>query len=450
MPDIKGKTILVAGLGVSGQSAAELLLREGANVRVTDAADNKELRGRAEKLIRQGAEVELGGHTGEFVAGVDLVVTSPGIDPGALPLSSASEKGIPVIGEMELGSLYCRAPIVAVTGTNGKSTTTRLIGNIFSAAGKHTVVCGNIGNPLSGEIENIDEDSIVVLEVSSFQLETIDQFRPRVAILLNVAEDHYERHGDLERYRAEKFRIFENQTEKDWAILYSGLKDDSLAAKIKSGKKFFSYEGGDASVSDDAIILAGENGPTAVMKISEIPIKGIHNLENAACSVLAADLMGVEYDAIIEGITSFEGLRHRFEKVRDIGGVEFIDDSKATNIDATRRALESIDKKVVLIAGGRDKGGDYLSVLPLVKSKVETMVVIGEAADKMREVFSPEVKVVEKETLEEAVTEAASIAQKGEAVVLSPMCSSFDMFRNYKERGEVFQRAVKALAGQGK
>ncbi len=441
MLDVKGKTILVAGLGVSGLAAAELLLREGADVRVTDAADNGEVRARSEKLRRKGAEVELGGHTGEFLSGVDLVVTSPGIDPGEPPLSFAAEKGIPVIGEMELGFCYCRAPVVAVTGTNGKSTTTELIGNIFSASGKHTVVCGNIGNPLSGEIENITEDSIVVLEVSSFQLETIDRFRPRVAILLNVAEDHYERHGDLGRYKAEKFRIFENQIPGDWAVLHRDLGDDVLTEKIRSDKKFFGFDGGDASVSKNAVTLDGE----PVIKISEVPIKGVHNLENVACAVLVADLMGVSREDIRQGILSFAGLCHRFEKVSDIGGVEFIDDSKATNIDATRRALESIDKKVVLIAGGRDKGGDYLSVLPLVKSKVVSMVVIGEAAEKMREVFSAEVNVIEEESLEEAVSKAASIAKAGEAVVLSPMCSSFDMFRNYKERGDVFQRAVRAL-----
>ncbi|MFH1552612.1 MAG: UDP-N-acetylmuramoyl-L-alanine--D-glutamate ligase [Candidatus Omnitrophota bacterium] len=445
MIDIKGKKVLVVGLGASGYAAAELLFREGARVSITEMTDTMEARQYLEKLAPYHPRFELAGHTESFCGDCELVVTSPGVDVRALPLSRAGERQIPIIGEMELGSWFCRAPIVAVTGTNGKSTTVELIGRILSLSGRHTVVCGNIGNPLSGEVSGLTEESVAVVEVSSFQLETIKYFKPSIAVLLNISEDHYERHTGYDNYKAEKFKIFMNQAESDWAVLHSCFSGEAMTSSIKSRLVFFGPETGGAVVGERGISVEWGGKQEVIIKREEVPLKGRHNLDNVACSVLVSRLMGVDNRNIREGIMTFKGLNHRFEKIGFFRGVEFIDDSKATNIDATRRALESMDKKVVLIAGGRDKGGDYLSVLPVVKEKVKAVVVIGEARDRIKDAFSPAVQILMAENMADAVKTSFSVAGEGEAVMLSPMCSSFDMFSSYAERGEAFQREVANL-----
>ncbi|MFC1479893.1 UDP-N-acetylmuramoyl-L-alanine--D-glutamate ligase [Candidatus Omnitrophota bacterium] len=433
MIDINGKKVLVVGLGASGYAAAELLSREGARVSITEATDTMEVRQYLERLAPYHPRFELAGHTESFCGDCELVVTSPGVDVWAVPLSRAGKRQVPIIGELELGGWFCPAPIVAVTGTNGKSTTVELIGRILSLSGRHTVVCGNIGNPLSGEVTGLTEESVAVVEVSSFQLETIKYFKPSIAVLLNISEDHYERHTDYANYKAEKFKIFMNQAESDWAVLHSSFSGEAMTRSIKSRLVFFGPEAGGKQ--------------EIIVKAEEIPLKGRHNLENVACSVLVSRLMGVDDRNIREGIMTFKGLDHRFEKIGVFRGVEFIDDSKATNIDATRRALESMNKKVILIAGGRDKGGDYLSVLPVVKEKVKAVVVIGEARDKIKDAFSSAVQILQAENMADAVKTSFSAAGEGEVVMLSPMCSSFDMFSSYTERGEAFQKEVANLVG---
>ncbi|RKY42934.1 MAG: UDP-N-acetylmuramoyl-L-alanine--D-glutamate ligase [Candidatus Makaraimicrobium thalassicum] len=457
MFDVRGKKVLVVGLGVSGYAAAELLGRRGAAVKITESSDTIEIRERLEELCQYSVEFELGGHTEGFCGDAALVVTSPGIDNGSLPLAVAGNRGIPVIGELELGFLFCRAPIIAITGTNGKSTTTELIGRILSLSGRHTALCGNIGNPLSGEVDFLTGESVAVVEVSSFQLETIKDFRPHIAALLNISEDHYERHANYDNYRAEKFKIFRNQSGDDWAVLHSDLagaafsgSGDSgraLIERIKSRLLFFGAETAEAAAGRDGVSVDLFGKKDIIVRSGEIPLKGAHNLDNIACAALVSRIMGVNNRLIREGIRNFRGLDHRFERIGDFDGVEFIDDSKATNIDATRRALESINKRVVLIAGGRDKGGDYLSVLPLVKEKVKILVLIGESREGIKGVFSHAVPVLAAESMAEAVNMASASAEEGEAVMLSPMCSSFDMFSGYKERGEVFQSEVRKLKG---
>ena len=426
-------------------AAAELLASKGALVSVTEGADSDAVRKNLERLSPCKVKYEIGGHTSKFCAGAELVVTSPGVDGRSLPLSVAAEKGVPVIGELELGSWFCEAPIIAITGTNGKSTTTELVGRILSLSGMDAVVCGNIGNPLCGEIGRLGAESVAVVEVSSYQLETIKTFRPHVAVLLNVTEDHYDRHTDIQNYKAQKFRVFRNQTHDDWALLHSDLYGEPLTKNIKSQLFFFGAE--KASWYD--LAPGGElglaSGAEDLVKIEESPLRGKHNMNNVICSILVARIMGVEDRYIREGIMTFKALDHRFERVAFKRGVEFIDDSKATNIDATRWALESMNKKVVLIAGGRDKGGDYLSVLPVAKEKVKAIVTLGEARDKIKEAFVEFFPVLTADTMQEAVRRAYGIAREGEAVMLSPMCSSFDMFTSYKERGEVFQREVRSL-----
>lgn len=445
MFDVRGKKILVVGLGSSGRAAAKLLCGKGAEVRVTESAGREEVQDHLDGLDGFPVEFELGGHTEEFCAPSDLVVVSPGVDPGAVPVTVAKKKGIPVIGELELGYLFCPAPIIAITGTNGKSTTTELIGDIVACSGKHVIVCGNIGNPLSGEVDKLEASSIAVVEVSSFQLETIREFRPRVGVLLNVSEDHYDRHGDLDAYKKEKFRIFSNQTPDDWAVLHSDFREDSMISRVKGRTVFFGREGSAVTAEEKKVVA---DGGKFVLERDIVPLKGIHNMENVACAVLVSRIMGVREEHIREGVAAFRGLRHRFEKIAEFRGVEFIDDSKATNIDATRRALESMAGKVVLIAGGRDKGGDYRSILPLVKKKVKTMVVIGEASGNITSAFGEAVPVVPARDMADAVEESVKAAGEGDAVMLSPMCSSFDMYTDYKHRGDVFQREVRKLTGK--
>ncbi|MFQ5953223.1 MAG: UDP-N-acetylmuramoyl-L-alanine--D-glutamate ligase [Candidatus Omnitrophota bacterium] len=431
MINVRGKKILVVGLGVSGYAAAELLARKGAQVRITESSDNTEIRERLEELSRYPMESEIGAHTEEFCKSCDLVVASPGARPDSLPLSLAKSRKIPVIGELELGFRFCPAPIIAVTGTNGKSTTVELIGRILSVSGMHAVVCGNIGNPLSGVCEELTEKSVAVVEVSSFQLETIKDFKAHIAVLLNISEDHYERHGGYDSYKEEKFRIFCNQDENDWAVVHSDFRGNEMLEKTRSHVVYFGPE------SKEKIL--------EVIKEEEIPLEGRHNLDNIASSILVARIMGSSDGSIREGIMTFKGLAHRFERVGVFNGIEFIDDSKATNIDATRWALESLEGKVILLAGGRDKGGDYSSISALVKNKVKAMVLIGEARDRITETFSSVVPVHAAETMAEAVNQARSIAKEGDTVMLSPMCSSFDMFSSYKERGEAFQQEVKKV-----
>lgn len=436
MIDIRGKKVLVAGLGISGYAAAELLACKGALVKVTESEDVPEARERLKKLACYEVQYEIGGHTAPFCSDVELVVISPGMGADSFPVSVAREKGIPVVGELELGFWFCPAPVIAITGTNGKSTVTELIGSMLSSSGMHAVVCGNIGNPLSGVVDELSEKSVAVVEVSSFQLETIKDFKPRVAALLNISDDHYERHGDYTSYKAEKFRIFSNQDEKDWALVHSDFQGDPALKNVRSQVVYFD------SGKEEAF--------KGTIKREEVPLEGKHNLENIACSILASRIMGAPEKSMREAILAFKGLPHRFERVGAYEGVEFIDDSKATNIDAAKRALESLEKKTVLIAGGRDKGGDYDSVLPVVEDRVKAMVLIGEARERMAEAFSKTVSVSSAGTMGEAVKKAYSLAEKGDVVMLSPMCSSFDMFLSYKERGEVFQAEVKKLFQEAK
>ena len=446
MFDPKDKKVLIVGLGASGFAAALFLARRGAKIKISEQLDGVAVRQRLDALAPYNVKFQLGNHTPEFCGDAELVVVSPGVDISSQPLRAAVKSGVPIIGEMELGFMFCKAPVIAVTGTNGKTTTTELIGRIISVSGKHTVVCGNIGNPLTGEVDLLTPDSVAVVEVSSFQLETIKTFKPFVSVLLNVTEDHYERHGNLGNYKAAKFRIFEKQDANDWAVLNGSFRGDGLLGRIRGKKVFFGLSGDENScVRDNRLTVSLEGPVSGIMKWEEGQLEGEHNMENVACAALVGRIMGVSDDFIREGIRTFKGLGHRFERIGIFDGIEFIDDSKGTNIDATKRALESMGKKVVLIAGGRDKGGDYGSVRKIVKDRVKTMVLIGEAAEKMKKAFSSAVPVVVAESMGDAVKIAVSAAQRDEAVLLSPMCSSFDMFSSYKERGEVFQREVREL-----
>jgi UDP-N-acetylmuramoylalanine--D-glutamate ligase len=443
----------VIGLGNSGINAAALLCDIGAKVRATDSRDTPEIRGALKPLQRRGAEIELGAHTIGSLKDSDLVVVSPGVEDSSPALKWAKELKIPVISELELGFEYCKGRIIAITGTNGKSTVTTLIGEIIKNGGKDTVVCGNIGNSLCGEISKIKAGTWVVIEVSSFQLERTVRFKPHIALILNITDDHLDRYGKFEDYYREKLKIFRNQDASDLLILnHDAVNLRKAGDGAKSRVLFYSrhqavtgafIKGGEIFCPVD-----GKNGK--VGPVSDIKLKGIHNVENVLASVLAGASAGIDAGSMMDTVRDFKGLSHRCEPVATIGGVEYIDDSKGTTVDSTRRALESFDTPVILIAGGRDKNSDFTAIRDTVKKSVKHLILIGEARPKIRGMLGDVVDTREAGTMKEAVEMASTLAPKDSVVLLSPMCASFDMFRDYKHRGDVFKEAVKTLKGPGR
>lgn len=451
--DVRNKKVTVVGLGNSGMTSALLLCEQGAIVSVTDRSDTGDIRKNARALEEKYAEIELGKHTENFLEGTELFVVSPGVEESSLPLRYADERKIPVISELELGYHFCKAPIVAVTGTNGKSTVVSLLGGILRASGIDARVCGNIGNALSGEVGKMEKRAVVVLEVSSFQLERIMSFRPKIAIILNAARDHLDRHRSFGDYLAAKKRIFENQEDPDVTILNYDDRDlrgilDPKRAKSKvlyfSAKK--KVEG--AYLEKGCVKTFLEKRAKPLFRLEGMRLEGHHNVENVLAAALAARLLGADRASAEKAVKEFAPLKHRFERVAAVKGVEFINDSKATNVDSARRAIESIRKKGILIAGGKDKNLSYGDAVPDIKKKIKKVILIGEASRKMKEAFGKAVPVEETGSLEAAVTAAFESAADGDCVLFSPMCSSFDMFKSYAERGEVFKRAVAKLKTQ--
>lgn len=446
--DVKNKKITVVGLGNSGINAALLLRQHGANVYATDAGAAKDLKYALELLKAKSINVECGGHTKSFIQGSELVVLSPGVENSSPAVKWADEMKIPIIGEMELGYRFCKGKIIAITGTNGKSTVTTLIGEILKNGGKDTVVCGNIGNSLCGEIPKISEDTWVVLEVSSFQLERIDKFKPSIALILNITDDHMDRYDKFSDYYSEKMKVFSNQEKCDFLILnYDAENLREVKDRARSKVLFYSkYDRSVDAYSEEGKIFCKHNNKVRkIGSVSNMILKGLHNLENVIACSLVGVISGVSEPSIRNAVLGFKGLAHRFETVDTIDGVEYIDDSKGTTVDSTIRALESCNRPVVLIAGGKDKNSDYSVIKDLVARKVKHLIVIGEAKDRIKEAMAGAVDVRDATTMDEAVKMAHDIADKGMAVLLSPMCSSFDMFRSYKERGEVFKKAVGSL-----
>src|SRR3989338_3886276 len=386
--DFKDKKVTVVGLARSGMAAALLLNKKGAEVYATDCGDSAGLRKNAGLLRKKGIRVEIGVHTRGSVKGKDLIVISPGIPENSSILKWAAEERVPVIGEIELGYLCCDAPIVAVTGTNGKSTTTTLIGKILKKGGKSAVVCGNIGNPFCGEISKVKKNSVVVLEVSSFQLETIRKFRPYVAVVLNISQNHFDRHPDLKSYIKAKSRIFENQKTSDWAVLnYDDPLVKKLKAKTKAKTLFFSRKNKKAAAffESGSVFIGQGRAAQKICSVSELKIKGVHNIENVLACLCAASIFGISPKKIKEALLGFKGIEHRFEHVAAVRGVEFINDSKGTTVLATIMALESCGKPVMLIAGGHDKGSDFRKARHAVGAKVKKLVLIGEAKEKIKD-----------------------------------------------------------------
>ena len=445
--DIRNKKIVIVGLGQSGFDAAILAVNNGAIVFVTDSSCEEKITQDVSVLKEKFIEIELGEHTPGFLSGTDIIVLSPGVDNNSLPVKYAIANSIPIISELEFAFNFCKGKIIAITGTNGKSTVVSLLGKMFEEDAKKHVVCGNIGNSFSGEIANIDDKTFVILEISSFQLERIVDFKAKIGCILNVKEDHLERYAGFDDYANTKTKIFKNQDKFDIALING---DDEVFKKLKIGgygrKLVYSLtkevEGG--YILNNAFYSKKDDKVKKLFDIPKTKLEGKYNLENICAASFMAVCASVRLEAIVNAIKNFKPLSHRLEKFFEDDGVSFIDDSKATNIDATKRALQSLDKKIILIAGGRDKGGDYSSVVQQIKEKVCKIIVIGEAANKIFDVMSKENVSVEKAiSMENAVEIAIEIAKSGEIVLLSPMCSSFDMFTSYKQRGEVFQQLVK-------
>jgi UDP-N-acetylmuramoylalanine--D-glutamate ligase len=446
--DLAGTRALVVGAAKSGIAAAQFLRARGALVTISDRRSLEDL----DEAAALGVELEAGGHQSETFLKQDLIVTSPGV-PWALPvLVEAREKGVPVIGETELASRFLQGRLIGITGSNGKTTTTALTGKIFETAGFHTQVGGNIGTPLISLVESSTPETINVVELSSFQLEGIQDLHPAVAMVLNVTPDHLDRHGDFAAYAAAKARIFKNQTPEDIAILnaedatcreYAHLAPScvmmfSRLHEVAAGA--FVYDG-------DIVYSPGEYSYT-VMEVEEILLKGAHNVENVLAAVCAALALGADPPRVRQSVCDFKAVEHRLEFVAKLGDVEFYNDSKATNVDATIKSLEAFGDgpgKLLVIMGGLDKDSDYTPLKPLLKQRARAVLLIGSATEKIAAHLGDAVPLVRAGTLDIAVRDAVRRCRPGDTVLLAPACASFDQFKNYEHRGRVFKQIVRSL-----
>lgn len=451
--ELRGKKVTVVGLGRSGRAAARLLAQQRAVVTVTDRRTAAELEEPMEALKDYPVRYCVGGHPSEVFRDAELIVMSPGIGVEQVEtIRAARNQGVPVIGEMELGFRFAKAPVVAITGTNGKSTTTALIGEILKQAGRRVFVGGNLGRPLSEAVLEGSPWDWIVVEVSSFQLETIQAFHPRVAVLLNVTPNHMDRYRKMEDYLAAKLRLFENQTASDAAVINA---DDALVLRqtgaIRARRILVSQTPRPQDgvyLESGAIVSAGVNAPGERIEIiprDEIRLPGRHNLENALAASASGLLCGCPADGIRKTIRQFKGLEHRLEPVRKRNGVLYVNDSKATTAVALAMALEAFQEPIVLIAGGRNKGGEFAVLRELLSRRVRTAVLIGEARPLLRAAWDGAVPLIEAGSLEEAVRVAARTAVAGDVVLLAPACASFDMFRDFEDRGNRFKEIVKGL-----
>jgi len=447
--DIGEKKFLVVGAARSGLAVAGFLLRKGASVTLTDNRSLASFDGALEELRQAGLQISLGSYPEVREDAFDFVVVSPGVPPSVPPIAEARRRGIPVLGELELAYRFCSTPIVAITGTNGKTTTTTLLGEIFQAARRRTMVGGNIGLPLVDAVESYGPEDMIVAEVSSFQLETADHFRPRVAVILNITPDHLDRHGTMDDYTAAKARIFARQGAEDFTVLNYDDPGTRALAKATGGQVIFfsrqhNLEAG-VLVRDGMITVRQKGADTDIMPACEVAIPGLHNLENALAAVAAAHALGVAPEVLARTLRSFAGVAHRLETVAEKNGVLYVNDSKGTNPDASIKALESYDRPIVLLAGGRNKGSDFTEFSRLIKQKVRVLVVLGECAEEVEQAarFAGCTDILRASGFREAVLMAHSAAQPGDVVLLSPACASWDMFNNYEERGDLF-RAIAA------
>ena len=455
--EVRTKRGTVVGGARSGRAVARLLAEAGGEVFLTEQGPPPN--GTESVLDEAGIDYEFGGHTRRALD-ADFFVLSPGVPTQSNIVQQALRAGLDVYSEIETASWFCEAPIVAITGTNGKTTTTSLTGHVFRQAvrddpARGAIVAGNIGYPFSDYVLDVAPTDVVVLEVSSFQLDHVDTFHPRVSVLLNITPDHLDRYDhDFEAYAQAKFNIFRNQEEGD-VVVYNRdderVRDAVEQAVEEQGFRpmAITLEGAaeaGGGLRDDRIVLRIDDGDEPLMHRDELALRGRHNVYNSLAAAVSARVMEVENDVIRESLSGFEGVPHRLEEVRTVDGVLYVNDSKATNVNAVWYALESFERPVVLIAGGRDKGNDYTDLKPLVREKVRAVVALGESADTVvRELGTEAPEHSRTQTMEEALSQAQRFARPGDAVLLSPACSSFDMYESFEERGTLFRRLVKTL-----
>lgn len=449
------KRVLVVGLGKSGISSSFFLVGKGADVTLADVKEESDLdRGAPARLREAGVRLELGPHRVETFVNSDLIIVSPGVPLDMDVLRAAAEKGVPVIGEMELASRFFDTPIIAVTGTNGKTTAVSLLGEMIGQSGRKVFVGGNIGTPAIDYAAGNQDCDYAVLEVSSFQLDTIETFCPVIAVLLNITPDHLERYADFDAYVRSKLRIFENQGSGAYAVVNDD--DEALRAFVMpEGPTLLRYGmkkdiGRRHAYMEGRRLIAGLPGEKELsFDTKGFLLPGAHNIENLMGVVLAAVAAGVGQETIQSCITSFRGLPHRIEHVRDIRGVGFYDDSKATNVDAALRSIKSFDRPIILIAGGRHKGGEYRPMVDISRGRVKRAILMGESRQLMADAFEGVVPYVFAKDMRDAVSISFDLSVKGDVVLLAPACSSFDMFTDYAHRGNVFKTEVERLRDVG-
>ncbi len=413
----KNKKITIVGLARSGVACANLLHRLGATLSITEVKDNTQTRDACNMFCSKDISVELGKHSSDFIRQADLVVVSPGVPGNSQPITWAAKFNKPVISEIEVASILCPAQIIAVTGSNGKTTVTTLIGRVLEEAQKNVFVCGNIGDPFCGQVQRMQEGDFVVLEISSFQLETIKDFKPKIAIILNLTPNHLDRYNNVQEYIDAKKRIFVNQDKEDFLILNA---DDPLLGRIRN------------QANSKVIFFTKE--------------EGLNSNQSAVLSV--GGVLGIDKGLMLKVFSEFKGIQHRMEELPQINGIRFINDSKATTADSAIWAIKNINTPIILIAGGRHKGIDYRIILESARGKVKQAILIGEAKEKIAKNLNGEFPIETATSLEDAVNRAYVLAKPGYCVLFSPMCSSFDMFRDYEDRGMVFKKIVSDLASK--
>jgi len=448
--ELSGKRVLVVGLARTGIATALFCAARGARVTASEDRPESQVAEAAAKLRATGCALELGGHRGETFLAQDLIVPSPGVPPTMSHLAAARAQGVPIWSEVELAWRFLRGRLAAVTGSNGKTTTTALIGHILETAGIPMLVAGNIGTPLISRVEASSDSTVTVAELSSFQLETIESLRPDIAILLNLTPDHLDRHASFEEYVRAKARMFENQTEQDAAVVNA----DAVAAQYAPLRpRLFWFSrlqrvASGAFLRGEEIVFRSDGAETVLLRRGDIGLRGEHNVENILAAAAAALLAGAAPDAIAAGVRSFAGVEHRLEFVAEIGGVSFYNDSKATNVDATLKAVDAFAGNLLVILGGKDKGGDFTLLREPLRRRARLALLVGAAADKIAVQLAEALPVERAGELDRAVRLAFEHARSGDVVLLAPACASFDQFENFEHRGRVFKQLVRQLEQQ--
>ena len=464
--ELEGKKVLVVGVARSGVAAARLLIAHGAKVTANDQKTESQLASEAEQLRSLDVKLSFGSHPEELFTSADLIILSPGVPANIAPLEAARRAGVEIISEVELAARFMRGRLIAITGSNGKTTTTALTGELMRAAGVRTIVGGNIGAALTGLVESTTDDSWTIAELSSFQLETIEHLRAHVAVITNITPDHLDRYRSFEDYARAKHRIFLNQTASDRAVLNGcdrGINDMISALGVPSQKVYFN-SCGRVSLSKDTAsmyvrdgrifttMITDDGSEIEAITVDEIPLPGMHNIENVMAALAAVfcalDARESDLPALREALKRFKGVEHRIEFVTEIDGVRFYNDSKATNVDSTIKALEAFERSVILILGGTDKGSDYTALAPLIRERVKCILLIGASSDKIAGQLEGVQKIRRASSMKDALLKSREEAVAGDTVLLSPACASFDMFDNYEHRGRVFKEVVTEMAGQ--